>query len=777
MQADSPEYQPCSDGSEVTAEVALQADESQPPQLALSSSSGALLGENLRAFAPEADRHCVDVLSDDLSENKALLRDLFHNLDASSDGETIDLEAGSVIELYRRVLSFQDTLVRSVVEVAAAIQEHGDSNMSLDCALLQVVLRESAVEPVLCAQQWGLLTSVNDAVQFPHSLLRAAAYASISETKLASLHLKIGRRLWKEMQESTEEVDSTRLLVIAKQLQQSVSAVNDISELGVIALVQLRAGQHAARSSEFKIAANFFEHGIAALGISVWNAENYEVSLDLHNACAEASYCVGNFERMDVLLDAVFQQARSFRDKLQAYTTLVYANGARNLLAEAVRVALDVLTDLGEPFPASPGKFTLMCRYLKTERMLRGKTDQYFLSLPMATSHTTAVTMTMLSFVWWYGSSVKPEHAALAIFRMLSLAIKDGITGPAAMAFSCYGALLSFFGKVDQAYRFGQLSLALLDKCEAKAWIPRTHLVVYGIINVWSCPFRDSLEPLKSAHQAALQTGDIQASTICATTHVILAFNSGQSVVELEEIVRAYCAQMSAFGQMVGLVYLVPFWECLNELMGDARGVLSLSGSVVDSASACAQAQKEGNRHGESLFYVLRTIVCTFLGDYNRALAAGKKAREFMPYLDHRLSFYHGLSSFAAAWSATGRAQRKLVAFGIKTMKELQEGSPNQQHMMVLLQAELAALRGKVQSALTLFGASIKAAQKERFVQTEGLAYERLAHYHRFLGIEPAATAYFARSRDCYRMWGAGAVVSRIEQYIADEQLFPGSTE
>jgi hypothetical protein len=50
----------------------------------------------------------------------------------------------------------------------------------------------------------------------------------------------------------------------------------------------------------------------------LWSAETYSISLDLHNSCAEAYYCVGSFERMDKLLDTVFEHAWSFSEKLHA---------------------------------------------------------------------------------------------------------------------------------------------------------------------------------------------------------------------------------------------------------------------------------------------------------------------------------------------------------------------------------------------------------------------------------------------------------------------------
>jgi tetratricopeptide (TPR) repeat protein len=229
---------------------------------------------------------------------------------------------------------------------------------------------------------------------------------------------------------------------------------------------------------------------------------------------------------------------------------------------------------------------------------------------------------------------------------------------------------------------------------------------------------------------------------------------------------------MRMSSQTFGLVFLVPFWHCVSELMGGKRS-LSLSGNIVDLTSACAHAQKEDNRLALARAYTHQAMIQIYLGDYDQALLAAKKAREFVPYVDYRLSFYQGLASLALARSATGWSRQALIALGKKTIKELQywssKGSPSFHNMVALLRAELASIQGRLRMALFLFDSSIKAARQERFIHIEGLAYERLALYHQHLGNEHTAGAYFRSAYDCYCKWGAGAVVNRVEQFLPDE--------
>jgi hypothetical protein len=311
------------------------------------------------------------------------------------DAPSCQQRANRVVEQYQRILGQQDALVQTLVETMAAVCECGNSGYECNGALLQIVLCQPCKDTIAHAIECGLLQA-NRQENLGVSAFNAAV-SLIPELQRALVHLKIGRRLWRAYQNTHNDNELSVLFLIGRQLQQSLGVVSDVHELGVVAMIQMRAGRYAAGASKFMMAANFFERGIDALGSTPWKDKTYEISLNLHNSCAEAYYCVGSF----VLLDAVFENTRSFHDKLQAYATLVYANASRNRLMEALTMTFDVLKDLDEPMPAAPGMLTISCQYLKTARMLHGKPDDFFLRQPTATDSTKVATMTMLSFAFF----------------------------------------------------------------------------------------------------------------------------------------------------------------------------------------------------------------------------------------------------------------------------------------------------------------------------------------------------------------------------------------
>jgi hypothetical protein len=434
-------------------------------------------------------------------------------------------------QLFQQVVQRQAPLVQVIIETVAALIEC-DALFRVTLAMLELVTSQPCSQALSIAVEYRLLSCQQGRYHFTDSLFQSAAYAIMPESKRSKVHLRIGRRIWKysslggAMAESTSLDTETLLFAAARQLEKGTSVVTDPNERDFIAKIQWEAGKRAMQLSEFSGAAAYFECAISILCSGrTWRADQYDLTLALHNGAAEAYYCTGDFVRTDQMLEKVFENATTFEDKLQAYSTLVFALGARHRLSEAVTTALEVLGRLNVSIPTNPSRMLVFIEYVKTRYLLRGKNDRFFLNLPLATNSDIIAAMTLLNFTILYSYAIKPEWGALAVFRLIHLALQHGLCGSALAAFSGYGLLLaSLFGNIEEGYRFGQIALALSDLVESKAWLPRVYFMVYGFIDLWINPFRESMEPLLFAQRSALKTGDIEGSVTCATVYLMSAF-------------------------------------------------------------------------------------------------------------------------------------------------------------------------------------------------------------------------------------------------------------
>jgi predicted ATPase len=394
-------------------------------------------------------------------------------------------------DLFAWILQQQDTNVQNVLDIIAVLAACGNSASSsgddvVDCTLVGLVLQRSCQDDLATAHQCGLLILdlIGQTVRFPSPDLEAVAYSLIPESNRAVCHLKTGRRLWKNSSLGTSTEDSSIIFVVADNLQLGVGLCLDVDDLDGIAMIILEAGKQAMKAALFKMAVSYFEWAITALDDRLWSSACYDITLALFNCGSEAYYCIADFATMDRMLDSVFRHAKTLHDKIPAYTTLIYSYGARNRVGEAFTTAFDVLRSLGEPLPAQPSKQGMILEYLRTSHMLRGKTDRFFLNLPIATDPDKIAAMQMLFFAICYAYVVKAEWGMFALCRMIRLSLENGIAAPLFPALGAYSYILcAQIGRVAEGIRFGQIALALLQQDKAQSWLARTFMMVHGLSN------------------------------------------------------------------------------------------------------------------------------------------------------------------------------------------------------------------------------------------------------------------------------------------------------
>jgi hypothetical protein len=671
----------------------------------------------------------------------------------------------SLCELFQQVVTMQDSLVQRVIEAMAALY-HGSERGPVSEPMLAMVLQHSCIDALKSAEQLHLLECHHGNFQFCNVKLQRAAYDMIPESNRSLVHLRIGRRLWKN---STlqENYDDTRMLsVVTRQLQLGIDRVTVADERNMIVVLHWEAGKKAMQSGAFSNAAELFGCAISFLGQDVWGPDLYDISLALCNSAAEAYYCTGEFADMDQMIESVVKNASTFHDKIQAYTTLVFANGARNRLQEACSTALEVLERLGESIPESPGKARVIMEGIKLHCALRRKNLRFFVNLPAATDPDKIAAMTLLNFTAMYSYPIDPSRSILAIIQLVRRSLEHGMTGSAVNAISGYALfLVANFGRFAEGFRYGQIALELLAHTESRHWLPRVYFMVYGIVNPWVRPFRESLEPLLYAQRSALRTGDIEGSVTCASFHVMATFLSGVPLAKAEQETGKFCDLMESRGQTSGLSYLSPLLKLLCDFLGKSNSCDSVAAGCKFNLSDCEESKQ--------LVAFRSTCACVYAshsGDYRTAVEAAARARASSSDADFSIDFYEGFSSLALARQTVGWSRRKLIIKGrcnLKRMKRYAKMCPaNFENKRCLLEAEFEAICGNPIKSLSLFEESIKAAKTEGFIHEEGLAYKRLAQFHSSLGHSQTSIPFLVFAREAYERWGAYAMVHRMDELM-----------
>lgn len=418
------------------------------------------------------------------------------------DEEQIRPRFNDVLQLLSAAIVKLPEHVQQVLQVAACLgtkfkEQH-----------LQMVI-SSEIEPALASAEEMNIVAVDEDIgecSWVHDRWQQAAYQRIPEATRPQFHLQIGRMLWNGLT-SAKDVDEN-LFLIVNQLVKGAHLITDEEERQSAAILCLRAGEKAGRSSAFQIAATYFDHGMKLLSSRHWR-DQYELSLSLFNGAAEMAYCNNRFTTVKMLADEVKANARSVLDQLPSSTAQIYALGTNGNLTDAIEAGLALLKQLGIVIPRNTKMWHVALEFTRVKQALRGKSDSDILSLPAVTDASKAAAMNLMNLLYLFAKVVRWNLCAVIALRTVRMTLEDGLAGASsAPCFSFYGIILCWLGDVDEGHRCSRLSLMLLDKFYVKEWIPRVSSVAFGIVLPWKTPLRECAQGLRDSHRIALEFGD-----------------------------------------------------------------------------------------------------------------------------------------------------------------------------------------------------------------------------------------------------------------------------
>jgi len=361
--------------------------------------------------------------------------------------------------------------VKEVIKVAACLGNE------IDEALLKAVLcSEVVTEQLHEATSHGVFVFDDEkGYSFRHDGLQNAALRLMTDKEKDALHLRLGRDLLGALSESARQ---KHLFLILGQLKHGMRLMKDKHEKESVALLCLTAGQTSARASSFSAAAGYFEFGIEMIGSS-WD-EDYSLKLALYNAAAEMHLTVSNYERVHELLQEVFDNVTKLKHKIQAYTTLIYAYGVTDQQHLAVDTGVKVLEELGEAFPRRNCMAMLRGEMRRVKGLLRGKSNASILRMEIIRNEDKIAALQLLNIMFLNAMLVKPKFAPFIQLKSVQITLEYGLSAMSSSAFASYGMLCAAAGQYEEAFRYGQLSLDLLQKFKAKEYAPRVFASVYG---------------------------------------------------------------------------------------------------------------------------------------------------------------------------------------------------------------------------------------------------------------------------------------------------------
>lgn len=628
--------------------------------------------------------------------------------------------------------------------------------------------QEQVEKALNVAMRKGLVEKNHDeSFKFSHDRIHGCLYFTIPSNELCGLHLSVGRVL-QEMYTG----DERHLFAIADHLNQS-------SQLLVTSEDKLNCGQCnlwatdlAINKSAYSLAAEYACHGLTQIDTDTkWNNYYYKLSLDLHCLAADAYYGCGDIERCDENLEQVFQNARSVRDCCRAYSIKVRSLGAQARLEEAIEVAFAVARKLGVVLPKKPKMRHAIWQIIKTKRMLRGKTDEQLLVPPVDTGESSDMyqALTFLGIATHYASlSLKIPYLCLSIVKMLQLTIKGQASDPS--VFASYGILAAVMKDIPEAVRMGRLSLQYRGK-ETGMHVALS--ISHTFLLHWRTPFHESLEPLVRATHMGMDVGDFDAAFMAIQGYIRMSFYCGHPLPELEQQIRASCAEMFAFDNRSHIYQSLPYWQLFLNLLGQNENPTILTGEAMNQQTLSAEASAANVDVVPHTINALRLMLCYHFEDAPSLVSLVAKYEEHeTPHIGHFMyyisRFYAGLACIALYRTSGKRPYKRKTLKVIKQMQNwTKDGCVNTKPLLSLLEAEMATLvkPAAVNAVHATFVQAIDDANEVENSCLAALANQRAAHYFDVhTPDQPEASEYMRRALELYNYWGATAKVTYLEE-------------
>ncbi|MEG4960530.1 MULTISPECIES: AAA family ATPase [unclassified Microcoleus] len=620
------------------------------------------------------------------------------------------------------------------LEVLAIVNEKSSFVMAaqlwsaLQTGLILPLSNEYKIPLVFSQEDAGgfTLTDVKVDYKFLHDRVQQAAYSLIPDEQKKQTHLKIGQLL---LQNTTPEERKENIFALVNQLNYGTDLLATDSEKYELASLNLIAGQKAKAATAYESAIKYLNVGLGLLASDSWESQ-YDLTLTLHLAAAEAEYLNTNFERSQQLSDVILKQAKTLLEKVKVYELKIQVEFSRNRINSVIDTGIEVLEMLG----------VRLEQELPQELMIDDLAD-----LPLMTDPDKIAAMRILMSIVLAAYVANLEMFSPILFTMIRLSIAYGNSPESACAYVWYGVLLcGAMGDIESGYRFGKLALPLLEKFDANTLKAKLICIFYVLIHHWKDPIKENEEPFIDGIQSGLEVGDIEYACHHAMSSCYFRFLSGQELGKVELSQAKYAAMTIKYKQEYDIGGMKIYQQLVKNFLGKAPNKFNLIGDSFNEEEMIPVIKEANNNTLLFFYYVAKTILLYSFKDYEGTVASANLSSEYASYgvglLQNTLyKFYHSLALLALYPKAQLKEKKEYLsqlAANQEKMKTWAFHAPcNFQHKYDLVEAEKARVLGQNEKAMDYYERAIQGAVEHGYIQEEALANELAAKFY-FLRIK-----------------------------------------
>jgi len=594
----------------------------------------------------------------------------------------------------------------------------------------------------------------NVTYKFLHDRVQQASYSLIPDEEKKETHLKIGQLL---LHSTTSEEQKENIFILVNQLNYGNDLLTLESEKYELAELNFIAGQKAKAATAYESAVKYLNMGLGLLAADSWETQ-YKLTLNLYLEAAESEFITTNFERSQELSAAIVKQAKTILEKIKVYELKIQFDMAENRTQSAIDTGINVLEMFGV--------------YLEQEPP-QGLIIEDLANLPPMTDMNKLAAMRILSSIVISAYLGNGAMLPLIIYTMIDLSLKYGNSPESAYAYVFYGSLLCGpKGDIDSGYKFGKLSIVVLEKFETNSLNCKVGLIFNALLRCWKDHSRETREPLIKAMQSGLEVGDLECACHCLINYCYMNFLTEKELEKVEREQEKYVAISIKYKQDYDTFAIKIYQQLVKNLLGKASDKYQLIGESFNEEEMVPMFLESNN--GTLLFFyhaaqaMLRYSFKDYEGTIVNANLVSKYASCGVGLIQNALgNLYHSLGLLAMYPKVSAQEQEEYliqVAVNQEKMKTWAFHAPiNFQHKYDLVEAEKARILGQPLEASDYYDRAIGGAKEQGYIQEEALANELAAEFYFFRAKDKIALMYLTDAYYAYSRWGAKAIVKDLE--------------
>eukprot|EP00977_Amphora_coffeiformis_P028339 scaffold34931_cov175-Amphora_coffeaeformis.AAC.4 len=433
----------------------------------------------------------------------------------------------------------------------------------------------------------------------------------------------------------------------------------------------------------------------------------------------------------------------------------------------AIDTAIDILGKIGLRLSSRPGVWTIRQESRTVRRLLKGKSDEQLLRLPIMTNLEKVNAMRILNLVYTHTLLSRVEMNSLTCLKMMQLTLNFGHSVMSSVAFAAYAVNRVVSRDIKEGCRFAELSLVIQKQHGALEYFPRVLFTCYSMVFSWIKPFHECMMPLLDARKLAIQTGDVETAAYGSNLYCCLGFESGIRLDVLLDKWISFQKTMTVNRQKSPLRMSMAAVQTIRHFMGLTEDPLNPTGDIYDFDEAATIAKTIGATKAHVSLRMWQMRLAYFFNDYSLALECALFLPEYerMPtvFLLHAALFIGAMVNLQAA--REGRNARNSLQTAKNILARFRKWSllcpENYIGRKMLIEAEIDSVEGRLDQAYEKFVCAIACSRDNPC--DHALANERFARHLVGLGKVEKAAVFFRVSIASYRDWGGNGKAAQLE--------------